>query len=282
MDIISTIPELRRARRALPGTVGLVPTMGYLHAGHLALIEQAARENDQVIVSIFVNPTQFGPKDDYASYPRDLDHDLALLTKARVALLFAPTPAEMYPAGFQTAVEIGPVAQVLEGAQRPGHFRGVATVVSKLFNLVQPDSAYFGQKDAQQAIVIRQLVRDLNFPLTIRVVPIQREADGLALSSRNVYLSPAERAAAPILYCALQQAQSRFDTGERGADTLRQTVRALIATEPLAALEYVSLADADSLAEIEYTLTAPALLSLVARFGRTRLIDNILLGDAAR
>jgi pantoate--beta-alanine ligase len=279
MEIINTIPDLRRARRALAGSVGLVPTMGYLHAGHLALIEQAAHDNDHVVVSIFVNPTQFGPNDDFASYPRDTDHDLALLKTARVSLVFMPIPADMYPAGFQTTVEVGTVAQVLEGAHRPGHFRGVATVVSKLFNLIQPDSAYFGQKDAQQAIVIQQMARDLNFPLAIEVVPIQREPDGLALSSRNVYLTADQRAAAVVIYRALQATRARFDAGERRADALRQVMLATLATEPLAEIEYVSLADAETLQEItNESINRRALLSLAVRFGRTRLIDNLLLG----
>jgi len=279
MKIINTIPDLRRARRALIGRVGLVPTMGYLHAGHIALIEQAARANDHVIVSIFVNPTQFGPSEDFASYPRDPDHDVTMLQNAQVSLLFMPTVSEMYPAGFQTRVDVTDVSQALEGSHRPGHFRGVATVVSKLFNLIQPDAAYFGQKDAQQVIVIQQMVRDLNFPLDIVVVPIQREADGLALSSRNVYLSVAERAAAPVIYRALQAVRTRFEVGERQAEALRQVALITLAAEPLATIEYVSVNDAETLIESGTApISRPVLLSLAVNFGRTRLIDNILLG----
>ena len=279
MEIITTISELRRARRALIGRVGLVPTMGYLHAGHIALIEQAARANDHVIVSIFVNPTQFGPSEDFASYPRDPDHDVTMLQNAQVSLLFMPTVSEMYPAGFQTRVDVTDVSQALEGSHRPGHFRGVATVVSKLFNLIQPDAAYFGQKDAQQVIVIQQMVRDLNFPLDIVVVPIQREADGLALSSRNVYLSVAERAAAPVIYRALQAVRTRFEVGERQAEALRQVALITLAAEPLATIEYVSVNDAETLIESGTApISRPVLLSLAVNFGRTRLIDNILLG----
>ena len=284
MEIITTIAALRYVRHSLIGSVGLVPTMGYLHRGHIALVEQAARANDHVIVSIFVNPTQFGPTEDFASYPRDPDRDLAMLQESRVSLVFMPTPAAMYPAGFQTSVELGEIAQGLEGSHRPGHFRGVSTVVSKLFNLIQPDRAYFGQKDAQQVAVIQRLAIDLNFPIEIVVVPIQREADGLALSSRNVHLSESERAAAPVIYHALQAARAQFDGGERLPAAILKTTRTILASEPLLNIEYISIADIEMLSEYHDDqsngpqITRPALLSLAVHLGKTRLIDNIVLG----
>ncbi len=281
MQVLETIAALRTARRALRGTVGLVPTMGYLHRGHIALVEQAARENDQVIVTIFVNPTQFGANEDFSRYPRDPEHDLELLRAANVSLLFMPFVPEMYPTGFQTAIEVNGVSQGLEGERRPGHFRGVATVVGKLFNLTQPDRAYFGQKDAQQVAVIRRMTVDLAFPLEIMVGQTIREADGLAMSSRNMYLSPAERAAASVLYRALSAAQSQYQSGLYDADKLRQIMRTVLATEPLAEVDYVSAADADTLQEIEDVSMRPMLLSMAVRIGRTRLIDNVRL-DAAR
>jgi len=279
MRVIETIAELRVARRNLTGSVGLVPTMGYLHKGHLALLKQAVQETEHVWASIFVNPTQFGPNEDFASYPRDPDRDLALLGNAGVEIVFMPRPETMYPPGFQTTVEVRDVSQGLEGAHRPGHFRGVATVVAKLFNLVLPDRAYFGQKDAQQVAVIRRMVADLNFSLDIVVVPTVRDPDGLALSSRNVYLSPAERVAAPVLFRALRSAQSCFETGERNAESLREAMRQTLAGESLAQVEYMSAADADSLRELADTerIERPVLLSLAVRFGKTRLIDNIIL-----
>ncbi|MHB8627201.1 MAG: pantoate--beta-alanine ligase [Aggregatilineales bacterium] len=280
MRVIETIAEWRATCRTLTGSIGFVPTMGYLHDGHLALVRQAAQETDHVLASIFVNPTQFGPNEDFANYPRDPDRDLALLRNEGVELVFMPTPEIIYPPGFQTTVEVRDVSQGLEGAHRPGHFRGVATVVAKLFNLVQPDRAYFGQKDAQQVAVIRRMVDDLNFPLAIVVVPTVRDVDGLALSSRNVYLSPSERAATPVLYRALQAAKMCYETGERHAESLRQTMRNLLAEESLAQVEYVSASDAESLRELTDTepIERPVLLSLAVRFGKTRLIDNVILG----
>ncbi|MBX6341415.1 MAG: pantoate--beta-alanine ligase, partial [Thermomicrobiaceae bacterium] len=251
--------------------------MGYLHAGHLALVERARGENDRVVVSIFVNPTQFGPQEDFNRYPRDLERDLALLREARVDAVFAPSVAEMYPPGFATYVEVGGVTERLEGAARPGHFRGVATVVTKLFNIVQPDRAYFGQKDAQQLVVIRKMVADLAIPVEVVAVPTVREPDGLALSSRNVYLSPEERRAAVALSQGLFAARDRFQAGERDAEALRETVRARVAREPLVRLEYVSVADPETLEELS-TVGDRALVSLAARVGATRLIDNVLLG----
>jgi pantoate--beta-alanine ligase len=277
MKIVTRFEELVAARAALPDPVGFVPTMGFLHAGHLSLVEAARRANAAVVVSIFVNPTQFGPNEDLAAYPRDLDQDLYLLESAGVELVWTPRPEDLYPPGFQTWVTVEELTQPLEGAMRPGHFRGVTTVVAKLFNAVRPQRAYFGQKDAQQAAVIRQMVRDLNYPIELHVEPIVREADGLALSSRNTYLNPAERQAATVLSRAHRQAAAAFAAGELDAATLRAQVRAAVAAEPLARLQYVSLADARTLHEIEGDITVPALLSLAVYVGATRLIDNCLL-----
>jgi pantoate--beta-alanine ligase len=277
MKVVTTLPELRAALAALPNSIGFVPTMGYLHAGHLALVAQAKAENAAVVVSIFVNPLQFGPNEDLSRYPRDLERDQALLTDAQVDLLWLPTPAVLYPAGFQTYVTVKYVSLPLEGSRRPGHFDGVATVVTKLLNAVQPQRAYFGQKDAQQVVVLRRLVTDLNMPVEMVVCPIQRASDGLALSSRNVYLNTAERQAAPVLYLALQAAQQMAAAGETRAETLRTLVRQVIAAEPLAQLEYVSLADRETLDELDELVPGQAVLSLAARFSTTRLIDNVLL-----
>ena len=277
MEVVSTIAELREARRALRGSLGFVPTMGYLHEGHISLVRRARAENDHVAASIYVNPLQFGPREDLAAYPRDLPSDLAMLKEAGVDLVFTPTGAEMYPKGFDTVVEVGGVTATLEGALRPGHFKGVATVVTKLFNLVQPDRAYFGQKDAQQCAVIQKMADDLNMPLEVVICPTVRQPDGLAMSSRNTYLNEAERLAAPVIYRALSAAKQRYETGERDAEALRRLVRDLIATEPLfTSVDYVSVADAGTLQELD-RVDAPALLSLAVRLGRTRLIDNILL-----
>ena len=278
MITITSLAELRTARRSLTGSLGLVPTMGYLHRGHLSLVERAQAENDHVAVSVFVNPTQFGPNEDLSRYPRDLARDLELLAPYHVDLVWTPTPEAMYPAGFQTWVNVEQVSAPLEGKQRPGHFRGVATVVAKLFNAFTPDRAYFGQKDAQQVVVIRRMVRDLNFPLEIVTCPIVREPDGLALSSRNVYLSAEERQAATVLSRALRAAEAAFAAGERDADTLRAVVSSTLAAEPLAREEYVSAADPETLAELETIGAAGALLSLAVRVGKTRLIDNVVLG----
>ena len=278
MITITSLAELRTARLGLTGSLGLVPTMGYLHRGHLSLVERARAENDHVAVSVFVNPTQFGPNEDLSRYPRDLARDLELLAPYHVDLVWTPTPEAMYPAGFQTWVNVEQVSAPLEGKQRPGHFRGVATVVAKLFNAFTPDRAYFGQKDAQQVVVIRRMVRDLNFPLEIVTCPIVREPDGLALSSRNVYLSAEERQAATVLSRALRAAEAAFAAGERDADTLRAVVSSTLAAEPLAREEYVSAADPETLAELETIGAAGTLLSLAVRVGKTRLIDNVVLG----
>jgi pantoate--beta-alanine ligase len=277
MQVLESIPTLRTVRQQMQGQVGLVPTMGYLHAGHMALVEQARRECDHVMVTIFVNPTQFSASEDLSSYPHDLPRDLALLEQAGVDAVFTPTPDMMYPQGYQTYVTVEQVTQGQEGASRPEHFRGVATIVTKLFNLIQAHQAYFGQKDAQQVIVIRRLVADLNIPINIIVHPIVREADGLAMSSRNVYLSPAERQAALVLSRALKAVQEAYLSGERNPQTLRQIVIDLVNTEPLAELDYVSLAQAHDLREVNQPTDVPLLLSLTARVGKPRLLDNCLL-----
>jgi pantoate--beta-alanine ligase len=277
MEIIETIAAFRQARPRL-GQLGLVPTMGYLHAGHLHLVRQAKADCDTVAVSIFVNPTQFGPREDLSRYPRDLERDLRLLREENVDLVFAPSVAEIYPSGFSTFVDVRDVTEVLEGAARPGHFQGVATVVCKLFNIAQPARAYFGQKDAQQTVVVRTMVRDLNMPTEVVVVPTIREPDGLAMSSRNVYLSAEQRRAAPVVYRALRAAGERYAAGDRDAEALRRAMRAVLATEPLASPEYVSVADGVTLRELDQVGAAGALCSLAVRFGTTRLIDNMLLG----
>lgn len=272
-----TLTDLRAARLSFSGRVGLVPTMGYLHEGHLSLVRRAREETDHVVVSIFVNPTQFGPREDLSKYPRDLDRDLSLLEPLGVNLVWIPTAEIMYPPGFQTWVEVEGITQPLEGSMRPGHFRGVTTIVAKLFNAVQPHKAYFGQKDAQQAAVIRQMTRDLNFPLEVVVCPIVREPDGLAMSSRNVYLDPEQRKAATVLSRSLKAAKEAYDNGERDAEKIRGKMKEVLASEPLAQVQYVSCADYDTLEELE-TITGKALLSMAVFMGKTRLIDNIVLG----
>jgi pantoate--beta-alanine ligase len=276
MQVIKTIGEMKQARRAMPRPVGFVPTMGYLHEGHLFLARQARAANKSSIVSIFVNPTQFGPQEDFERYPRDTERDLGMLQKERVDVVFMPEPGEIYLPGFSTWVEVGSVSERLEGAARPGHFRGVATVVAKLFNIVEPDYAYFGQKDAQQTVVIKKMVADLDMNLQVVVVPTVRESDGLAMSSRNVYLSVEERKQAPVLNRSLQLAEKLFRNGERDAGTILRQMTDLIRQQPLARIEYISIADAVTLQELE-TIRKPAVLSMVVRFGKTRLLDNVVL-----
>ncbi len=277
MQIVETVVELRAVRQAVQGLAGLVPTMGALHAGHIALVEQARRDNESVIVSIFVNPAQFGPNEDLSAYPRNLPRDLELLQAAGADVVFTPSPELIYPPAFQTYIEVGDIATGLEGDHRPGHFRGVATVVAKLFNLTQPHTAYFGQKDAQQVAVIRRMAADMNFPVTIHVHPTVREADGLAMSSRNAYLTAEQRAAAPALYRALSAAAERYAQGERDPHTLREIMRTVLEEAPLTQVEYISVADAQTLRELATPHSRPLLLSLAARVGRARLIDNLLL-----
>lgn len=277
MMIAASLDELRAARLLLDGTVGLVPTMGYLHEGHVSLARRARQECQSVVASIFVNPAQFGANEDLSKYPRDLKRDLTLLEAAGVDLVWTPDNEVMYPPNFATWVEVEGLTKPLEGAARPGHFRGVTTVVAKLFNAVQPQKAYFGQKDAQQAAVIRQMTRDLNFPIEIVVCPIVREADGLAMSSRNTYLSPDERQAATILFRALTAAKSAYERGERKAETLRNIMASVLATESRAQVQYVSVADYDTLEEL-HMVTGKTLLSMAVFMGKTRLIDNFVIG----
>ena len=279
MDVLKTavtIKEIRDATIALPEPIGLVPTMGFLHEGHISLVNRACNEVASVVVSIFVNPTQFSPTDDLDSYPRNLERDAALLQEAGADLLWLPTPDIIYPPDFQTWVNVEEISKPLEGEKRPGHFRGVTTVVTKLFNLVQPQKAYFGQKDAQQVAVIRQMVRDLNMPVEIVASPIIRERDGLAMSSRNTYLNPKERQAALVLFKSLKTAKSAYEMGERDAKTLRIIMEKIIKAEPLAHLEYLSCADYDSLKELE-KMSGKMLLSMAVYVGKTRLIDNLVL-----
>jgi len=268
--------QVARQARDQCRLVGFVPTMGALHAGHLSLVEAARRETSPVVVSIFVNPRQFGPAEDYAKYPRDLDHDRGLLERAGVDVLFAPPPEEMYPAGFCTSVSVEGLGDRLEGRVRPGHFRGVTTVVLKLLEIVGPRFAYFGRKDAQQARIIRQMARDLALDAEISVCPIVREPDGLAMSSRNRYLSPEERRAAAVLYRSLDRARQTIATGERDTVRVVESIRSVLATEPLAVPDYVEIVDADSL-ETVIRLRGTCLILLAVRIGKTRLIDNLLV-----
>jgi pantoate--beta-alanine ligase len=276
MQVAKNIADMKVARMKSLGSVGFVPTMGYLHQGHLALVQQARAENSVVVVSIFVNPTQFGPTEDFKTYPRDTERDLAMLRKEKTDIVFMPTAEEMYPERFSSWVDVEKVTDRLEGSYRPGHFRGVATVVAKLFNIVEPTRAYFGQKDAQQVLVIKKMVEDLNMNLQVIVSPTVREKDGLAMSSRNIYLNPQERRAATTLFKALKLARTLRENGETNADIIRQHMTSLIGREPLAKVEYVSIADNDTLEELS-KIDRPALVSLAVRFGKTRLIDNIIL-----
>jgi pantoate--beta-alanine ligase len=277
MQVIETIDAFRAARSRYP-QLGLVPTMGFLHEGHLSLVRRAREECGAVAVSIFVNPTQFAANEDFGTYPRNIERDLALLRELQTDLVFTPTPAVVYPPGHDTSVEVGSVTGLLEGEIRPGHFRGVATVVCKLFNIVQPTKAYFGQKDAQQCVVITKMVRDLDMPLEVVICPTVREADGVAMSSRNSYLKPDERRAATVLRRALAAAEARFASGERSGEALRQTMRETLATEAMGVVEYVSIADRQSLKELEKVAADGALASMAVRIGKTRLIDNVILG----
>jgi pantoate--beta-alanine ligase len=273
LRILRSRAELREALADAPRPIGLVPTMGWLHEGHRALIERARAENRTTVVSIFVNPRQFGDPADLEKYPRSEARDIEICTEEDVDLVFAPSVEEIYPPGFDTTVKVGAVAQGLEGAARPGHFEGVATVVAILFDLVGAERAYFGQKDAQQLLVIRRMALDLALPTEVVAHPTVREPDGLAMSSRNVHLSAEERAAAPVIHRALLAARSLRERGERSAEALRSQMRDILASERLAQPEYVSVADGTTLEELE-TLDGPALLSMAVRFGSTRLIDN--------
>ena len=278
MLVTNSLSELRKILPSLGGTFGLVPTMGALHDGHASLIRRATGECDHAGVSIFVNPMQFGSGEDLEKYPRTIENDLALLERLGVTLVFTPGTDRMYPSGYQTWITVENVTAPLEGEWRPGHFRGVVTVVAKLFNAFQPDRAYFGQKDAQQAVVIRRMVKDLNFPVEIVVCPTVRESDGLALSSRNAYLDPEERKAATVLYRALVSAKNSYEKGEKDGAALRSVMQSVIESEPLAVAEYISAADPETLLELQQIVPENgALISMAVRIGKTRLIDNLLL-----
>ncbi len=276
MRITDSIADLRAIRGLMEGTFGLVPTMGALHAGHASLVSRARTECRHVGASIFVNPMQFSPGEDYTNYPRSIEPDLKLFESLGVDVVWMPSSEFVYPAGFQTSILIEDLGAPLEGKCRPGHFRGVATVVAKLLNCFQPDRAYFGQKDAQQVAVLKRMVQDLNFPVEIVVCPTVREPDGLALSSRNAYLNLAERNAATVLYRALVSAKEKYEQGERNAEALRTIMRTVVRSEPLAYEQYVSAADPDTLGELQ-TIDKGVLLSLAVRIGKARLIDNILI-----
>jgi len=276
MKVIQSISEWKTIRPTLQGRVSLIPTMGFLHEGHLSLVRRARKESDVVIVWIFVNPKQFGPKEDFDKYPRNRERDLELLRPERVDYVFAPTVEEVYPPGFQTTVAVEMLSKPLEGALRPGHFSGVATVVAKMLCLTQPHTAYFGQKDGQQCLVVSRMVQDLGILTEIVVCPTVRDADGLALSSRNVYLNPEERAVAPLIYQALEKVRAAVADGEREAEPLRGMMRAVLARSPLLSLQYASIADAKTLEECT-RLNGPAMASIAVRLGQTRLIDNVML-----
>lgn len=276
MRIIESVAAFRQAHDRAGKPLGLVPTMGFLHEGHMALVRQCRLENATAAVSIFVNPTQFGPNEDFSSYPRDMDSDLAKLKGAGVDLVFAPPVEEVYPSGFDTYIDVGRIGERLEGEHRAGHFQGVATVVCKLLTIVRPDRAYFGQKDAQQCLVVHRLNEDLNLGAEIVVCPTVRDADGLALSSRNVYLNATEREAALSLNRSLLLAQQLHDDGQTDAAAIRRSMRQQITEYPIATVDYISIADADNLAELD-VIDRPALVSLAVRIGKTRLIDNVIL-----
>lgn len=280
MEVVTTCAEMAALCRDAARPLGLAPTMGALHEGHLSLTRQARAENATLAVSIFVNPAQFGPGEDFARYPRTMARDLALLAEQGADLIFAPPPAEIYPAGFDTWIEPGAVAEGMEGAARPGHFRGVATVVAKLFTITRPDYAYFGQKDGQQVAVIRKLNADLNLGASVVTMPTIREPDGLALSSRNAYLTPEQRAAAPAVYRALCAAQSLWAAGVRDAERLRAAAMTVLQAEPLLeSIDYISIIDADTMAVLSaVTSGRPAMIATAVRLGAVRLIDNVVLG----
>jgi len=280
MKVIETAAEMRQARAAMRSPVGLVPTMGALHRGHEALLARGREASATLVASLFVNPTQFGPDEDFELYPRDTDRDLAVFDRHGVDAVFAPSVEEMYPEGGATGVDPGRIGRVLEGEHRAGHFLGVATVVAKLFAVVRPDLAFFGEKDAQQLRVVRRMARDLLHGVDVIGVPTVREPDGLALSSRNRYLEGDDRRAATVLYRSLQEAEVLWEAGERDAGALRRRVQDVFAAEPLAELEYVSVADPDTLTELT-AIEGAALVSLAARVGGARLIDNVLLGETS-
>jgi len=280
MRTITTVSEMAVAsaeRKSRGETIGFVPTMGYLHEGHLSLVRESRKRADTTVVSIFVNPLQFGPSEDFRRYPRDPERDAALLNKEGVDILFLPGDSEMYPGGYRTSVEVAGLQDRLCGRSRPGHFRGVATVVLKLFNIIRPDIAFFGQKDAQQVVVIRRMVEDLNLGVEIRAMPIVREPDGLAMSSRNSYLNAEDRQAALVLFKSLEEARRLYNAGERNCDRVRESMRRILAAEPRARVDYVEIVNPASLEPIEQ-VEGQALVAVAAYLGSTRLIDNIILG----
>ena len=278
MKVIQTVAEFRAAQREYPRPLGLVPTMGYLHEGHLSLVRRCRGDNAMAVASIFVNPTQFGPSEDLSTYPRDMEGDLAKLEAEGVDMVFAPDASEMYPEGFDTTIDVGDIARRLEGEHRPGHFQGVATVVCKFLTIVRPDNVYFGQKDAQQCLVIKRLNADLDLGADVIVLPTVRDPDGLAMSSRNAYLSHEDREAALSLYRALSLAESLYADGVRDAGLMRREMLALLESEPAASVEYVSVSDAETLIELD-SVEGPALVSMAVRIGKVRLIDNVVLGS---
>jgi len=283
MKVIKKIDEMRRAVSGIKSrgmSIGFVPTMGYLHEGHLSLVRESIRKAGVTVVSIFVNPAQFGPREDFKEYPRDLNRDSEVLEREGVDYLFVPEAGEMYPQGYKTYVEVHDLQDKLCGRSRPGHFRGVCTVVLKLFNIVNPDISFFGQKDAQQAAVIKKMVADLNMNLQIVTVPTVREPDGLAMSSRNTYLNSEERKQATVLYQALNLSQKLWAQGEKDAKIIRQQMTDLIQKQPLANIDYISIADAVTLEELD-VVKPPALVSMAVRIGETRLIDNVVVGQRA-
>lgn len=278
MKIINTVADFREAQRGRPRPLGLVPTMGYLHEGHLSLARQCRADNATAVASVFVNPTQFAPSEDLATYPRDMDGDLDKLREAGFDMVFAPSAEEIYPPGFDTTVDVGEIARRLEGERRPGHFAGVATVVCKLLTIVRPDNVYFGQKDAQQCLVIKRLNADLNLGANVVVMPTVRDADGLALSSRNAYLGPGGRQAALSLFHALRLAERIHANGSRDAAAIRSAMTNLLEDTPGVEVDYISIANANTLTELD-TIDTPALVSLAARISGVRLIDNVILGN---
>ena len=279
MEVIRRVARMRemiRRVRAEGKKIGFVPTMGYLHEGHLSLIREARRMSDVCVVSIFVNPIQFGPKEDLDRYPRDLERDAEILAKEKVDILFAPSVEEMYPRGYRTYVYVEGLSEKLCGASRPGHFRGVTTVVNKLFNIIQPHFAYFGQKDAQQFVIIKRMVLDLNMDVELILMPIIREADGLAMSSRNVYLSPEERAIAPMLYQALKMAQEMIEEGERDPRKVIEAMRHYLEQEPRIRIDYLEIVDLENLERVQQ-IRGRVLVAGAIYIGQTRLIDNIII-----
>jgi len=277
IENVRDMKEMIQKEKKNGKTIGFVPTMGFLHEGHLSLVREAVKKSECSVVSIFVNPAQFGPEEDFSRYPRDEDRDLRLLDKEGVSYAFVPKPQEMYPRGYRTYVQVQDMENRLCGASRPGHFKGVCTVVLKLFHIVQPDTAIFGQKDAQQAIILKRMIRDLNLDIVLRIMPIVRDKDGLALSSRNAYLGSEQREAAVCLYQSLKQAEQAVKDGERNADLVRSLIQEKIAGEPLARMDYAAVVDSENLKPLETIQPGQTLLALAVFIGETRLIDNMML-----